>query len=715
MLLGIISAKADVVAFIAEGATNYDGTGDKVTIANSGTDGVIGSVYSKDGVCNLSWTKYNNSTSQVNGALVRWYASDVLNIECLAGTVINKIVIKASTSAYGKVELTTVVDGAESDAFAFPTGESAPYTRTWEGNATQKIQIKAGTQIRISYIEITYTAGQGVAVAAPVIEYGTEANTVAITTETEGASIYYTLDGTTPSAASALYTTPFAITTVSEVKAVAVKDGNSSAVTSTTVALNKVNDLAAFVTNANAKETLVATPVTTIYQNGRYLYIKDAKDNYLLAYNNNDLDVVKDFVNGDVLSNISGTFKLQNTLPELIITSIGEKSNGNEVDPYEVNVADITTNMANQYVTFGPVSIVAASATNNYTATDEEGNTITLYKQFNNAQYNTVVEIPEGEGFMVTGFVSLYNNNIQLIPIEFSEGVVMETVATPVFTPASGALKAGDLITIECETEGAKIYYTTEDENPSATSVTSILYDGAISFSENMNIKAIAVKEGMFDSEIATASYTLVVVGENEVTYDFTVDNGFGECSKADLEKGGDTSNGGTNSLDGVSFVQGDVTMTCSVGDGANDPKWWTDPGVRVYINNTFTFTVPEGYKLLSITANQGTASASNFNIANFAASVGSMDSAGHVWTAPENENVSTVILKKESKSTGRFGGFTVKYVSSGLSAIEEIEVDVNAPVEFFNLQGVRVNAESVAPGIYVVRQGAKTMKVLVK
>ncbi|MDE7411267.1 MAG: chitobiase/beta-hexosaminidase C-terminal domain-containing protein, partial [Paramuribaculum sp.] len=407
-------------------------------------------------------------------------------------------------------------------------------------------------------------------------------------------------------------------------------------------------------------------------------------------------------------------YKSQNGLPELLITAVGEKSAGSEVEPIEVNVSDIDLTMLNQYLTFGPVSIAAATANNNFTATDADGNTITVYNQFNNASYGDVVEVSEGEGFFVTGFVSVYSGKVQFVPVSIDGGKVIETVATPVISPASGSLEAGTLITIECATEGAQIYYTTEDATPSATSVTSLLYDGAISFSENMTIKAIAVKEGMYDSNVAEATFTLAVAGETEATFDFTVDNGVGESTKADLAQGGDTKNGGTNSLNEVTLTQGVVSMTCSIGEGGTDPKWWTDPGLRIYKNNTVTFTVPEGCTLISIVANQGTATAANFNKAKFTASTGSMDSTGHTWTPAEGDEVTEVTLTQQSGDNGRLGGFTVKY-TNGLGAIEEIGVDANAPVEFYNLQGVRVSSDVVAPGIYVVRQGSKAMKVLVK
>lgn len=46
-------------------------------------------------------------------------------------------------------------------------------------------------------------------------------------------------------------------------------------------------------------------------------------------------------------------------------------------------------------------------------------------------------------------------------------------------------------------------------------------------------------------------------------------------------------------------------------------------------------------------------------------------------------------------------------------TGVEDITVDNNAAVEYFNLQGVRV--ENPANGLYIRRQGAKATKVLVK
>ena len=45
----------------------------------------------------------------------------------------------------------------------------------------------------------------------------------------------------------------------------------------------------------------------------------------------------------------------------------------------------------------------------------------------------------------------------------------------------------------------------------------------------------------------------------------------------------------------------------------------------------------------------------------------------------------------------------------------EIVIADENAPVEFYNLNGVRVNRDNLVPGLYIRRQGAKASKIIVR
>lgn len=81
-------------------------------------------------------------------------------------------------------------------------------------------------------------------------------------------------------------------------------------------------------------------------------------------------------------------------------------------------------------------------------------------------------------------------------------------VKTPKIMPAAGGVPSGTTVTITCSTEGATIHYTTDGTAPTASSPT---YSSPIAITADTTIKAIAVKTGMDNSSVASASYTIVL------------------------------------------------------------------------------------------------------------------------------------------------------------------------------------------------------------
>lgn len=79
-------------------------------------------------------------------------------------------------------------------------------------------------------------------------------------------------------------------------------------------------------------------------------------------------------------------------------------------------------------------------------------------------------------------------------------------VATPTFNSTSGTKFAStQVITIACATDGATIYYTTDGTDPTTASTE---YTGEFAISKTTTVKAIAVKTGLNNSEIAEAKFT---------------------------------------------------------------------------------------------------------------------------------------------------------------------------------------------------------------
>ncbi len=85
---------------------------------------------------------------------------------------------------------------------------------------------------------------------------------------------------------------------------------------------------------------------------------------------------------------------------------------------------------------------------------------------------------------------------------------IIETVSTPTASPNGGSFTDSQSVTLSCATEGASVYYTLDGTVPT---VDSTLYTEAFSIIATTTVKALAIKEGMTDSEIMTATFTLKI------------------------------------------------------------------------------------------------------------------------------------------------------------------------------------------------------------
>ena len=153
-------------------------------------------------------------------------------------------ILIAARSGYGKVYLT----GAWPDTITLRAsgGDSTIIVIVAENGSTTTITPAEGGSTTVISGGDNGSSGSGSGsgsvsetptVAAPVISGTTpfaESTSATISCATAGASIYYTVDGSTPTSASTAYSGAIALSDTTTVKAVAVKDGVSSSVTSRT-------------------------------------------------------------------------------------------------------------------------------------------------------------------------------------------------------------------------------------------------------------------------------------------------------------------------------------------------------------------------------------------------------------------------------------------------------------------------------------------------
>ena len=174
------------------------------------------------------------------------------------------------------------------------------------------------------------------------------------------------------------------------------------------------------------------------------------------------------------------------------------------VTPTTTTVTDIKAQYANVYeaklVHLNDVQFISA------TQFVQNGDTMAIYNRFN----TLTTTISAGDQADVTGFVSYSSNHgYQIYPrdnndINIHPVVVMDTVATPEFN----FYRSGEFyfMNLTCATEGASIYYTIDNTDPDENSYE---FTSDVPFHLNVHyyFKAIAMKEGMVNSEIAVYDY----------------------------------------------------------------------------------------------------------------------------------------------------------------------------------------------------------------
>ena len=324
-------------------------------------------------------------------------------------------------------EFTNVVETVDADLDNIASGDltfttTAAPARCYY-NLVFDIQ-KTGSNGIIQISKIVYNA-EGEAepetqVAKPVLSWSSGTYygpiEVACTTATEGATIMYSKDG---GETYHEYELPIAIGTSCELEVYATKDGlqDSEHVTAqyTIAEPTIVNSIAE--ANAEAENGTVvkfANPVTCVYQNDAYTYVKDATG-YTLLYGKG----LPAYTNGSVVpAGFFGKMTIYNDLIEFTtqlgngIYSAASFTESTEsvapVEPAVVKVADVTAEKMNQYVKIESVTYNAAGKT----LVDGE-NKLVVYNRFKG------VELPVDGTYTVTGFVSIFNGTVQIYPTAF--------------------------------------------------------------------------------------------------------------------------------------------------------------------------------------------------------------------------------------------------------------------------------------------------------
>ena len=357
-------------------------------------------------------------------------------------------------------------------------------------------------------VAVVATGSSTVVVAAPVIEGEEEFDgkaTVTITAE-DGATIYYTTDGTEPTEQSKEYTAPFDVTEATTVKAIAVKDGQASQVATKEfrpieyMTIAGINDFTKNQAGLNVK----FTEAKVTYVDGKDIYLREG-DMAVMLYNTN-LEMP---VNATVSGTVKMDYKNYRGIHELVdnAETTADKLTITPSDvPAEPTPATIEELLAMEhicdYVLLSKVTITSEQSdkyTNYYANAD--GQKVQLYGN------DDAVKDYAGNGkeYNLTAvFNATYNGAAEVQPIAATPYVAPGELAAPVIDgPAEFEGKATVTITAE---EGATIYYTTDGSEPTKESQE---YTAPFDVTATTTVKAIAVKDGQ-TSPVAEKTLTAV-------------------------------------------------------------------------------------------------------------------------------------------------------------------------------------------------------------
>jgi hypothetical protein len=421
-----------------------------------------------------------------------------------------------------------------------PSTASTPYVGPILVTSNQTINAVASTPgLALSnQTSATYTiAATAVPTFSPAAVAYSSAVPVTISDATTGAVIYYTIDGTTPTISSSVYTGPVMVSASQTLMAIALAPGYSaSSVGSATYEISSsstilVNDSAGF----SSLGGLNPVGTVTLTNNALQLSVAAGGLQGNAVWNTAPLNVqafTTDFYFQETSATADGfTFTLQNSPAGL--SAVGSGGSGLGYKGLASSVAvkfDLFDNMGEGIDSTGfytngaaptiPTIDMTGSGVNLH-GTDilhahitYDGTTLALALSdtVTSASFtaSTAINIPGivGGATAYAGFTAGASNlgatqSILNWTYVAGSGSALDA-ATPTFTPVSGAYAGPQWATIADATPGAIIYYTIDGTMPT---IASPVYASPIAASSNETISAIAAANGYVNSEVGFATY----------------------------------------------------------------------------------------------------------------------------------------------------------------------------------------------------------------
>lgn len=367
----------------------------------------------------------------------------------------------------------------------FKPVEPSPASLSETVTATTNYLPKPAQTIPVSGVELYMTTVATPTFSLPAGTYPAEQG-VTIKDATPNTTIFYTVDGSTPTTASALYRGPVPVYTSETLQAIAVKGGmNNSSVASAQYIVQAGPPTATPVLvpgsfSGNNPTTVTITdsmPGSTFYYtvNGTTPTIESPVYTGPLTIGNSvTLKAIAVAPGYSPSSVVSGTYTLTAANPIISLAS------GTYTGPQTVTITTASTGASIFYTTNG--------STPNVNATKYTG-PITV------SASETLTAIAQATGYAASSPVS-------------ATYYISAPPSAPAFSPAGGTYNNAQSITLSDTGSNATFYYTLDGSMPTTA---SHKYTGPISMQNGETINAVAFVPGYGLSSVGSATYALAV------------------------------------------------------------------------------------------------------------------------------------------------------------------------------------------------------------
>ena len=471
-------------------------------------------------------TSSSNQTFTVDGiefsGKLRYYKSNLFftsGTDYICNTTslgtINSITINYATGGSGSAKQyfssgDAVINGYQSGTPQLTTstgGTSGTYSTFAGGFFNLSISNK---NMQATSIVIDYTPVASSTVATPAFSVlsgrYTETQNVEITCATEGAAIYYTTNGDDPTAESTEYSNVIPVSTTTTLKAIAIKDGESSSIASATYTFpTEVENIAAFNATTKGDFVKITGTISIIFSDGNSsVYAQDASGSMLIY----DYNYVKTegLTNGKTLTGLVGTRGDYNgpQMTDVIAPALGE---GTPVEP--TVVSEVTVDDLHKFVKLENVQFME---TCDLSSRGDQGtltSNLLVYNRLYNVSLGTAIQ---GKNYDIEGFVSVYSGTAQLYPISLE-------INEPAFYYSESSLAFGRVE----NNQSKKLTFTLRGEKLTADATLAVSGDNAAMFTVSP-ASVTKADDGTIAETIITVTYTPTEVGEH--TANLTITSG---------------------------------------------------------------------------------------------------------------------------------------------------------------------------------------------